>query len=334
MANRRRFLQLSALGAGALALNQCAEPVNTPVAGDAPVAGTGSAPLILSTWIHGLDANRKAMDVLNAGGSLLDAVEQGVMVTESDLENRSVGLGGSPDREGRVTLDACIMNYDNTCGSVAVLENIDHPISVARAIMERTPHVMLAGDGAYRWALENGFSRTAIENPVPEAMMKWKEWMVESKYKPVVNVETHDTIGLIALDSEGRPAGACTTSGMAYKVHGRIGDSPIIGAGLFVDGEVGAATATGLGEAVIRVAGCSGIVELMRAGAHPEEACKEMVERILRKHPDSKDLQVGFIALDRLGRYGGYSVYNGFNYALTTPDRHEMVDAGFMKKWM
>jgi isoaspartyl peptidase/L-asparaginase-like protein (Ntn-hydrolase superfamily) len=333
--NRRRFLQLTALSAGAVALASC----NDPTAGEnaalheKPAIDEGPKPLILSTWIHGLEANAKAMETLQNGGSVLDAAERGVMVTEADLSNRSVGLGGRPDREGRVTLDACIMDNQSRCGAVAFIENIDHPISVARAIMERTPHVMLAGSGAYNWALANGFKKTALKNPVPEAEEEWKKWLQSSEYKPVVNIENHDTIGLILLDAQGRPGGACTTSGMAYKVNGRIGDSPIIGAGLFVDGEVGAATATGLGEAVIRVAGSSAIVELIRHGATPQEACEDVVHRILRKHPESEGLQVGFIALDIHGRYGGYSVYNGFNFALTTAGRHEMIDAGYIKKW-
>ncbi len=333
--NRRRFLQLTALGAGAMALSRCNEPSPSQESSTflKPAIAEGPKPLILSTWIHGLDANAKAMETLLSGGSVIDAAERGVMVTESDLSNRSVGLGGRPDREGRVTLDACIMDHDSRCGAVAFLENIDHPINVARAIMERTPHVMLAGSGAYSWALANGFRRTTLKNPVPEAEAEWKHWLESSEYKPEVNIENHDTIGLILLDAQGRPGGACTTSGMAYKINGRIGDSPIIGAGLFVDGEVGAATATGEGEAVIRVAGSSVIVELMRHGATPQEACEEVVHRILRKHNDKEGLQVGFIALDIHGRYGGCSVYNGFNYALTTAEKHEMIDAGYIKKW-
>jgi N4-(beta-N-acetylglucosaminyl)-L-asparaginase len=199
--------------------------------------------------------------------------------------------------------------------------------------MERTPHVMLAGLGAYKWALENGFTRTQVENPLPEVRRDWEKWKEQSLYKPVVNIENHDTIGLIGIDAQGRMAGACTTSGMAYKVHGRVGDSPIIGAGLFIDGDVGAATATGVGEAVIRVAGCSAVVELMRAGAHPADACREVTERILRKHPQAEGLQVGFIAINTAGNYGGYSVYNGFNYAVTTPQSHRMEDADYKRTW-
>jgi N4-(beta-N-acetylglucosaminyl)-L-asparaginase len=235
--------------------------------------------MILSTWNHGQAANAKAWAVLENGGSVLDAVEQGVAVVESDLSNRSVGLGGLPDREGKVTLDACIQDHDGRAGAVAFLQEIENPISVARAIMERTPHVMLVGSGAEQWALENGFSKREVE--IPEVRRAWQEWLKSGQYKPKANVENHDTIGLVAMDANGRMAGACTTSGLAYKIHGRVGDSPIIGAGLFVDGEVGAACATGVGELVIRTAGSHTVVELMRQGLDPVEACGQAVQRIL-----------------------------------------------------
>ena len=248
--------------------------------------------MVLSTWDHGLAANAKAWETLEAKGSVLDAVERGVMVTESDFSNRSVGLGGTPDRDGHTTLDACIQDHDGRCGAVACLERIEHPISVARAIMERTPHVLLVGEGAHRWALENGFTEKEVD--IPEVRAAYDEWLKTSDYKPVVNRENHDTIGLIAMDFSGRMAGSCTTSGMAYKIHGRVGDSPIIAAGLFVDGEVGAACATGTGELVIRTAGSHTIVELMRQGMEPEAACKEALA--IPVHPDLSDDQIDFVA--------------------------------------
>ncbi len=291
-------------------------------------------PVVLSTWIHGLEANKAAWEVLLKGGSALDAVEKGVRVTESDLTNRSVGIGGRPDRDGHVTLDACIMDNDGKCGAVGFLEGIAHPISVARAVMERTQHVMLVGEGAKKFALEQRFS--TIKTPLPEVKKEWQEWRKENKdlfKRPEINHENHDTIGMLARDAQGHFAGACTTSGWAYKMHGRLGDSPIIGAGLFVDNEVGAATASGLGEAIIRIAGSNTVVELMRHGYSPLEACKEAVQRIIRKNKDLTNLQCCFLAMDTKGRVGAYSVYNGFNFALRTLQEERMVDAGFDRTW-
>ena len=272
---------------------------------------------------------------------MLDAVEQGVMVVESDMSNRSVGLGGLPDRDGHVTLDACIQDHDCRAGSVAFLEHFEHPVSIARAVMERTPHVMLVGEGAAQWALANGFSERTVR--IPEVTERWKEWLRTSEYRPGVNNENapagkgdatdHDTIGMLAMDAQGRMAGSCTTSGLAFKIHGRVGDSPIIGAGLFVDGDVGAACATGTGELVMRTAGSHSVVELMRQGMEPLEACREAVDRVLRKHPGLTGQQVGFLALRRDGAFGAHSIYNGFNYAITTADRHELQDAAFVRTW-
>lgn len=291
-------------------------------------------PLVISTWNHGLAANAAAWEVLSKGGSALDAVEKGVRVTESDLTNRSVGIGGMPDRDGHVTLDACIMDHESRCGAVGFLEGIAHPISVARAVMEKTQHVMLVGAGAKKFALEHGFD--TIKTPIPEVKAEYKKWKKENQdlfKKPEINHENHDTIGMLAMDSHGNLAGSCTTSGWAYKLHGRLGDSPIIGAGLFVDNEVGAACATGLGEAIIRIAGSHTVVELMRHGHSPMEACKMAVERIISKHKDLTGLQCCFLAIDKFGNVGSYSVYNGFNYALRTNKDEKMVDAPFDRKW-
>ncbi len=289
-----------------------------------------------------MPANKKAWEVLRNGGTVLDAVEEGVAVVESDLSNRSVGLGGLPDRDGHVTLDACIQDHDGKAGAVAFVQRFENPIRIARAVMERTPHVMLVGSGAERWALENGFVRKHVE--LPEVRKRWRQWLEKSEYKPEPNseerprprpgrepkgnIDDHDTIGLIAMDASGRFAGSCTTSGLAWKVHGRVGDSPIIGAGLFVDGEAGAACATGVGELVIRTAGSHAVVELMRQGMEPEEACREAVKRILRKHPGLKDMQVGFLAIRADGAYGAWSIMNGFNYALTTSDTEVLAVSG------
>lgn len=283
-------------------------------------------PVAVSTWIHGILANEEAWKILGNGGTSLDAVELGVKTAEADPTNQSVGLGGFPDREGRVTLDACIMNHEQQCGSVAFLEHIAHPISVARKVMEETPHVMLVGKGALQFAEQQGFKR---ENLLTEASEKaWRKWLEDSRYAPVINVENHDTIGMLALDESGNLSGACTTSGAAYKMHGRVGDSPIIGAGLYVDNEVGSAVATGLGEAVIRSAGASVVVELMRQGYTPQQACEEVITRIISKESDPKSLQVGIIALNKQGQVGGSAIHPGFNYALLSKEHeNRMIDA-------
>lgn len=330
MKNRRQFIKLGALTGGLLfakssLLAGFSKRPKVNVAGGIP------QPIVLSTWNHGIAANDAAWTILNEGGKALDAVEKGVRVTESDPKNRSVGLGGLPDRDGHVTLDACIMDERSRAGSVAFLQHIENPISVARKVMEDTPHVMLVGEGALSFALDKGFEKTNLLTD--GARKEWESWRKKSNYQPLINIENHDTIGMIGMDAAGNLSGACTTSGLSYKMHGRVGDSPIIGAGLFVDNEVGAATATGMGEAVIRIAGSHTVVELMRQGVSPEEACRQAVERIMKKHDDITNLQVGFIALNKKGEYGGYSIYGGFNYALRTPDFNGMVDAKYKKEW-
>ena len=324
--DRRRFLQLGLAGSAGL-LAGCNNASNgtgpAPIQEGLPAPGKG--PILLSTWDHGMIANDHGLRALQNGKSILDAVEQGVAVVEADPTNRSVGLGGLPDRDGFTTLDACIMDHDGRAGAVAFVQRLQHPVRVARAVMERTPHVMLVGSGAERWARENGFTELQLE--IPEVRERWRKWLEEGTYAPVANVENHDTIGMVGLGPDGRLAGSCTTSGLAWKVHGRVGDSPIIGAGLFVDGDVGAACATGVGELVIRVAGSHTVVELMRHGAHPQEACREAVRRILRKNPGMEGMQVGFLAVRRDGTYGAWSVLPGFNYALTDAHGTRLVDS-------
>lgn len=316
-----------ASAAGILPLASCATEPKAEAAAVAATTGQQAVkPIVISTWNHGQPANEVAWKVLKEGKSALDAVEAGVRVPESDPNVRTVGLGGFPDRDGKVTLDACIMDHTSNCGSVACLEEIENPISVARKVMEETPHVMLVGEGALQFALEQGFQRT---NLLTEASKKdWENWLKESKYEPVINIENHDTISMLAIDDAGNISGACTTSGAAYKMHGRVGDSPIIGAGLFVDNEVGGACATGLGEAVIRVSGSAMVVEMMRQGKSPMEACKAIVERIYEKLKDVENLQVGFLALDKNGNYGAYSIHKGFNYAVFSNDvNNVLIDA-------
>lgn len=315
MTTRREFIKLSAVGSGVLA--------SAPFAANAQ---TAIKPIVISTWNFGLAANDAAWKILGAGGRALDAVEAGAKVPEADPEETSVGYGGLPDRDGRVTLDACIMDEQGNCGSVAFLQHIVHPISVARLVMEKTPHVMLVGEGALQFALANGFRKKKLLTPASEKA--WKQWLKKAEYKPVVNIENHDTIGIVALDGAGNLSGACTTSGMAYKMHGRVGDSPIIGAGLYVDNEVGAAVATGVGEEVMRIVGCHLVIELMRQGHNPEEACRQAVERIRRKNPEkARDIQVGFLALNRQGEYGAYCLQKGFNFAVHDGSSNRLVDS-------
>ena len=326
MSSRRKFLQSAAVSSAAV------------LSGEKIFAGSINKiepllnePIVISTWDFGKAANAGAWEILKKGGRALDAVEAGVRIPEADETNQSVGYGGLPDRDGRVTLDACIMDEFYNCGSVMCLEHIMHPISVARMVMEKTPHIILAGDGALQFALANGFKKQNLLTPASEK--DWKEWLKTAKYEPVKNIENqlydkkkdpmpggiknHDTIGMLALDAAGNFGGACTTSGMAYKIHGRVGDSPVIGAGLYVDNEIGAATATGVGEEVIRIVGAHLIVELMRQGYSPEAACKEGVERIIKRNPSrAKEVQVGFLALNKKGEFGAYCLQKGFTYAV------------------
>ncbi|MBI1306890.1 MAG: glycosylasparaginase [Bacteroidetes bacterium] len=324
MSNRRSFIRKSSLGA----LSFLFSKNNFSEWGESKTE-IKNKPIVLSTWRHGIAANEVAWKILNSGGNALDAVEAGVSVTESDLTNQTVGLGGLPDRDGFVTLDACIMDHDCRCGSVAFLQHIEHPIQVARKVMDQSPHVMLAGEGAYQFALKNGFSRSNAEVPTDKSKKRYLEWLKESKYKPEANIENHDTIGMIALDENGKISGACTTSGLAFKMHGRVGDSPIIGAGLYVDGEVGAAVATGVGEMVMRIAGTHTVVELMRNGASPQEACEETIRRIIRKHSEIKNKQVGLLALNTKGEYGAYGLTSGFTYSLYNKDGNRVLDSRF-----
>lgn len=330
MANRRNFIKTAAIGSIAIALNSFKSKEDNVEFDDAKI----NKPIVISTWNFGVQANGAAWEILKNNGRALDAVEAGVKIPEGDPNERSVGYGGRPDRDGRVTLDSCIMDEFSNIGSVACLEHIKHPISVARAVMEKTPHVMLVGDGALQFALSQGFKK---ENLLVEASEKeWKEWLKTSEYLPKANIENHDTIGMIALDAHGNLSGACTTSGMAFKMHGRVGDSPIIGAGLYVDNEIGAATATGHGEEVIRITGCHLVVELMRQGKSPQKACEEAVARIVKltknRGKELKDIQVGFIALNKKGQYGSYCIQSGFNYAVNDNSGNKLIDAAYYLK--
>ncbi len=329
MSGRRNFLKASLFGI---------------VAGPASIASVGAAerfrrPVVVSTWDSGLRANAAAWKVLEKGGRALDGVEEAARQAE-DEKSCCVGLAALPDRDGFVTLDACIMDERANCGAVSFMQRIKHPISVARKLMETTPHVMLSGEGATRFALENGFPLESATLS-PESEKAWKEWLKKSEYKPKINIENqkpgqvsqfapyffedgspnHDTMGTIALDAKGELSGAVTTSGMAYKIHGRVGDSPIIGAGLYVDNAVGAATSSGVGEEVIRICGTHTVIEQMRFGRSPEQACREAVRRIVdRDRAKANSLQVGFVAISKTGEVGAFAIQKGFSYSVTNVD--------------
>ncbi|MCL4115701.1 UNVERIFIED_CONTAM: hypothetical protein GTU68_038325 [Idotea baltica] len=316
---RRKFLKKSSIGTAGV----FSTPLIASYQDDTIVASSLNdetkiiKPIAVCTWnFH--KATAKAWEVLNADGNALDAIEQGVMIEEADVKNQTVGVGGRPDRDGTVTLDACIMDKDSNCGAVLCMQNIAHPISVARKVMEETPHVMLAGKGAEQFAYEQGFKKTNLLTE--QSKQEWIEWKKTSKYETIINIENHDTIGMLAIDKNGDIAGGCTTSGMGYKYAGRVGDSPIIGAGLFVDNEIGGATATGVGEEVVRTVGSFLIVELMRQGKTPQEACEEGVKRIMQKNKGRKDFQIGFLAINKKGETGGYCVHPGFTYSRYTEE--------------
>jgi len=339
MASRRKFIYSSLFGTLGTLLSK------KLVAGTAYPTVTNN-PIVISTWDTGLAANAGAWKVLGSNGKALDAVEAGVRVTEDSI-NCCVGLGANPDRDGIVTLDACIMDDKGNCGSVGALERIKHPISVARRVMEKTPHVMLVGQGAQQFAVAEGFPLEE-QKLSDDAKKSYEQWLKKSEYKPVINIENtkssghgpsapvhlpngelnHDTIGMVAMDADGNLSGSCTTSGMGFKMRGRLGDSPIIGAGLFVDNEVGACTATGQGEDVIRICGSHTVVELMRQGMSPEQACKAAVERIIRiKGDKAKEIQVAFLALNKKGETGSFAIQKGFSYALKSNKEEKMYTA-------
>lgn len=322
MSSRRQFIRTTGLvSIGILAGQSCKQGTSKSTVPPA----TGSVPLVISTWKNGIPANEAAWKIISQGGRALDAVEAGVKVVEADPEDMSVGYGGRPDRDGHVTLDACIMDEHGNCGSVCALQHIKHPISVARKVMEDTPHVMLAGEGALQFAMEKGFIK---ENLLTEkARKEWQEWLKTARYAPVINIENHDTIGLLAIDTFGNISGACTTSGMAYKLYGRVGDSPIIGAGMYCDNEVGGAVATGTGELVMKTLGTFLIVELMRNGASPQEAAEETVKRIIKRTPDFEQHQVGFLAVNKNGSVGAYAIQPGFNFALHNGESNELINS-------
>lgn len=325
-ANRRAFLKVSGAAVAALSsvahLTGCASYSDSQ--GSQPAPKTASRPLVVSTWPFGKPANEKALATLEAGGSLLDAVVAGITVAELDLSNTSVGAGGTPNSEGVVSLDACIMDGPtHKCGSVAGVEGIVPVIGVARAVMEKTRHVLLVGDGARRFALQQGFQDTnLLTDAAHQAWLAWKQKQATAGSAPP---QGHDTIALVILGADGNLVGGCSTSGLGYKLPGRVGDSPIIGSGLYVDNDIGAAGATGVGENIMRFCGSFQVVELMRAGASPGEACAETIRRIQKKHASGAPLDINFLAVDKQGRYGAAGTGGGFPYSVAYPGFSEVL---------
>ena len=265
----------------------------------------------ISTW-KTTEANLKAGLMLDKGIDGLSAAVAGVAIEEENPKNTTVGFGGAPDRTGRVTLDACVMNHHGDCGSVVAVENIVNVARLAKDVMEKTPHVMLAGKGAEEFAISEGYQKTDLLTE--KSKEDWKKWLENEDYKPIINIENHDTIGILCLDKNNNISGACTTSGLAYKMKGRVGDSPIIGSGLFIDNNIGGAVATGLGEEVVKTVGSFLVVELMRQGKSPQEACEAAVKRIVSTNTQNNKFQVAYIAMNKDGDVGSYSVEPGFTY--------------------
>lgn len=274
-------------------------------------------PIILSTWDFGLNANRAGWEILKKGGSALDAVEAGAIVTESDIEISSVGYGGYPNEDGVVQLDAAIIDgKTGRMGSVAALEGIRNPCAVARRVLEKNNHIMLVGEGARTFAVKEGFQLQTTLTPKSAA------WYADELNKRS-DQNGHDTIGVLARDQNGDLAVACTTSGLAMKWAGRVGDSPIIGAGLYLDNQVGGATGTGVGERAIEVCASFAIVEFMRNGLSPQNACEELLRRVVNRRPGKIDFQLAFIAMNRDGAVGGAALQEGFVYSICEGDKNE-----------
>lgn len=265
----------------------------------------------ISTW-KTTEANYKAGSLLDNGTDALNAAVIGVAVEEENPKNTTVGYGGAPDRSGNVTLDACVMNHLGDCGSVVAVENIMNVARLAKDVMEKTPHVMLAGKGAEEFAISEGYKK--IDLLTETSKKDWEKWLENEEYKPIINIENHDTIGMLCLDKNNNMSGACTTSGLAYKMKGRIGDSPIIGSGLFIDNKIGGAVATGLGEEVVKTVGSYLVVELIRQGKSPQEACETAVKRIVSSNSQENKFQVAYIAMNKSGEVGSFSIEPGFSY--------------------
>ena len=335
--NRRKFIKNTSTGAIGLTIpcvlgscvdgskkNQSASEETTKMTNTSP-----KKPIAICTWQFP-QASEQAGQALKNGASPLDAAISGAAVEEENLKNTTVGKGGAPDREGNVTLDACVMDSNGDCGAVVAVENITNVAALAKIVMQETPHVMLAGAGAEELAYHHGFEKEQLLTE--ESRQAWEEWKKSPEYKPIINIENHDTIGILTMDEHGDIAGACSTSGLSYKMKGRIGDSPIIGSGLYIDNEIGAAVATGMGEEVMKTVGSFLIVELMRNGMSPQQACEEAVRRVTKKNDNYKHFQVAYIAINKKGETGAFCIHEGFTYMKWQDGTNENIPSGFVVK--
>jgi len=288
-----------------------------------------AGPVFLSTWVWGKAANERAAEVFKSGGSLLDAIEKGINVPESDPNVMSVGYGGLPNAEGVVELDAAIMDgARHRAGSVCNLHMIKNPISVARLVMEKTRHTTLAGDGAFRFALKMGFEPQTLLTP--QSLQKWQEWKADPRHKTFwISPENHDTIGMVGTDGKGHVVAGCSTSGLAFKLPGRVGDSPLVGCGVYADDNVGAASATGDGDLMTNYCTSISIVHFMARGASPQDACVELLKHMVKTDPQNKAAEASVIAINTQGEIGAASMNDGphFKYALWRNDESQLLES-------
>lgn len=317
--NRRKFMKSVAAAATAVAHSNLSA-----------ASAEGSRAIFLSTWVHGKPANEKAAEVFMGGGSLLDAVERGINIPENDPAVTSVGYGGLPNEDGIVELDAALMDGTrHHAGAVASLRNIKNPISVARKVLEKTRHTTLAGDGAFQFALKMGFH--AEQLLTPESLKKWLDWKADPKRKDFWQnpTQNHDTIGMVATDGKGHMVSGCSTSGLAWKISGRVGDSPLVGCGVFADDNVGAASATGDGDLMTNYCTSVSIVHYMARGMTPQEACEELLTHMAVTDPRNKTADACVIAINKKGEVGAASMRAGYRlkYALWKDGQSLLLDA-------
>lgn len=292
-------------------------------------------PIVIATWPFGRIAVDVAGKLLQQGKPALEAALAGGQAVEDDPNVRSVGYGAIANSVGTVSLDACVMDGKTLdCGAVAGVENVRHVAALARRVYEKTPHVFLVGEGARWFALEQGFALETLHTP--ESVAEWHRNRERGGKKTAPKPADkgldgdHDTVAVLALDKGGNLGGVCTTSGLAYKLPGRVGDSPLIGSGLYVDNEAGAAGATGVGEEIIRIGGSLFITEQMRSGKSAQEACELAVKRLsgAAARRGVHAARVAFLALDPKGTPGAAATERtGFEYAVWRAGKIELLKA-------
>lgn len=368
MPSRRDFFKAGAAGVGAAAVG--AFPFPPSLSGAPAVHRSAVRPVVISSS-NGLEAVNKAMSVMAAGGDTLEAVVRGVNIVELDPKDMTVGYGGLPNELGVVQLDSSVMHGPTRgAGSVASLEGVKTPSLVAVAVMRFTDHVMLVGEGARTFARQMGFN--ADEDLLPAAtrmeFLKWRaglspedDWILPSEsgetvknFTPSIDADSipqteamldsydgvrpYGTINCNAVDRNGNISGVTTTSGLFFKIPGRVGDSPIIGAGLYCDNDVGSAGSTGRGEANIKICGGHTVVEMMRQGKHPTDACLEAcrraaawtVEKRLRREDGRPNFNLNFYAVNKKGEFGGAAIFAGSKFAVNVDGKGELKDSAYV----